>query len=48
MLTTNALSLYQGLGSVERECLNQHYLQKIRHIPQNPRQKYPKIILDRG
>jgi hypothetical protein len=45
-LSTNALSLYQGLGSVERERLKQHYLQKVGQIPENLRQKYPRIFLD--
>jgi len=45
-LPTNALSLYQGLGSVERERLKQHYLQKVGQIPENLRQQYPRIFLD--
>jgi hypothetical protein len=45
-LPTNALSLYQGLGPVERERLKQHYLQKVGLIPENLRQKYTRIFLD--
>lgn len=43
---TSAVTLYQGLGSVERERLKQHYLQKVEQIPSNLRQKYNRIFLD--
>jgi hypothetical protein len=45
-LPASAPGLYQGLGSVERERLKQHYLKKVGQIPENLRQKYPRIFRD--
>lgn len=43
-LATNASTLFQSLGEVERKRLEQHYLQKLSEIPEELKLKYAEIF----
>jgi hypothetical protein len=40
----SAVTLYQALGELERKRLHDHYLQKVAEIPENLKQRYPRIF----
>jgi hypothetical protein len=43
-LPTNALTLFQALGDVERKRLRQYYSKKVEEIPEELKRKYPTIF----
>ena len=43
-LATNALTLFQALGDVERKRLRQYYSRKVEGIPEELKRKYPTIF----
>jgi hypothetical protein len=43
-LQTNALTLFQALGDVERERLRQYYSKKVDEIPEELKRKYPALF----
>lgn len=43
-LSTNAWTLFQELGELERKRLEQYYLRKVEGIPESLKQKYPGIF----
>jgi hypothetical protein len=43
-LQTNALTLFQALGDVERERLRQYYSRKVEEIPEELKRKYPALF----
>jgi hypothetical protein len=44
-VATNALSLFQALGELERKRLEQYYSQKVREVPENLKNKYSGIFV---
>jgi len=43
-LPTNALTLFQALGDVERKRLRQYYSKKVEEIPEELKRKYPAVF----
>jgi hypothetical protein len=43
-LPTNALTLFQALGDVERKRVSQYYFKKVDEIPEELKRKYPAVF----